>query len=320
MQQVYSKLKTRIQSSQKNVLCLHRRPDGDSIGSNLAFASVLKAAGKDVDIYSRDPIPAHLQFLEGSDDIIVQPPAEIRWQNYDTFWALDMSASDMIGDPTPFPPDLDIVVIDHHRTNEGWGKENLVDESAVSCTAVLYDFFEAEKISFDEKAAMALLTGLTTDTGFFIHIFNGRPLKIAGDLIDTYKLNYQQIVFQIQKQLNIEDVLFLGNALSLLTINYEKKAALLPIPYKSWINFGAAGENNYLLTGYLSSLNGTDFGVLLIEEKPGKFRVQFRSRDREFDVAAIAAKLGGGGHKNAAGATVFADTVDEAVNTILSNI
>ncbi len=320
MNPIYSTIANRIQTSQKNVLTLHRRPDGDSIGSNLAFASVLTAAGKDVDIYSIDEVPDYLQFLEGSDKIKVLSPDEIRWGNYDTFWALDMSATDMLGAEVTFPPGLEIVVIDHHKTNEGWGKTNLVDETAVSTTQVLYDLFKAEKISYNQEAAMAMLTGLATDTGFFKFIENGRPLQVGADLIDSHKLKYQTILFNIQQQLNIEDVLFVGAALSFIKVNYDKKVALLPIPHKDWINFGAAGQSSHMLTGYISSINGTDLGVIITEERPGEFRLNFRSRDRSYDVSELAKKMGGGGHKNASGAKIKAENIDEAIAMLLEQI
>lgn len=321
MKDLYQTLANRIQTSQKNVLCLHRRPDGDSIGSNLAFAGVLKKAGKEVDIYCIDEVPEYLAFLEGSGEIKVLAPDQIRWQNYDTFWALDMSAPDMLGKLVTFPPQLEIVVIDHHKTNENWGKVNLVDSSAVSCTQVLYEFFKAATIEIDSTIAMALLTGLATDTGFFKFIENGDPLHVGAELIDTYKLKYQTILYNIQQQLNIEDVLFVGAALSLITVNYEKKIALLPIPYTNWINFAPAGaNNNHLLTGYISSINGTELGVIITEERPGSFRLNFRSRNRDFDVADIAKKLGGGGHKNASGATIQAESMDDAIAKLLVEI
>lgn len=317
MQKTYKLIKEKMESSQKNVLCLHRRADGDSLGSNLAFASVLEKLGKEVTIYSIDEVPEYLRFLEGWDKVVIQSPDQIIWHNFDTFWALDMSAADMLGKAVELPEKLEHIVIDHHKTNEGWGKINLVDETSASCTEVLYDLFAALKIQYDATDAMALLTGLATDTGFFKYISSGKSMRIGGELIDTHKLNYQKIIFNIQSQLNIEDVLFLGNALSMITVNYDKKAAILPIPYKSWINFGDAGESNHMLTGYISSINGTEFGVIIIEEKPKMFRARFRSRNRDFDVSALAAHFGGGGHKNAAGATIEAETMDEAIKQIL---
>lgn len=316
MDQTIQTIADRLRTSKRNVLCLHRRPDGDSIGSCLAMAAVLRTLGQEATIYSLDPVPEYLSFLPGAKDVIVQSPDQIHWHDYTTFWALDMASEKMLGAVVEFPKEVEVIVIDHHQTNVGWGTTNLIRSDEISCSSILYDVLQECKVEIPKEAGFAMLTGLCTDSGFFQHIKDGKPLRDAAQLIDTFGLNYQEITYHIQKQMNIEDILFIGNALALMQVDYDRKVAVLPIPYKNWLNFGEAGENTHLLTGYLQSINGTEFGVMVIEEKPGLFRLQFRSRNREFDVAALAAQLGGGGHKNAAGATVEGGTPDDVINRI----
>ncbi|MCX7997099.1 MAG: bifunctional oligoribonuclease/PAP phosphatase NrnA [Patescibacteria group bacterium] len=304
--------------SRKNVLTLHHRPDGDSVGSNCAFAEALRLRGHSVDIFSIDTVPEYLMFIPGADTVRVQPPEKIPWHRYDTYWALDMASPDMIGIKPEFPDSLTVAVLDHHVSNKGWGTLNLIEPTEISAASIVYSFLKDTGISISRDIATALMTGLCTDSGFFRYITSGAPLQVAAELIDQYGVDYQKIVSAIQSQLNIEDILFLGNALSLMKVDYERKVAYLPIPYQSWLNFGEAGQNSHLLTGYLQSINGTEFGVLVIEEKPGTFRLQFRSRNRAYDVSALAQKLGGGGHKNASGATIQAPSIDAAISSILS--
>jgi phosphoesterase RecJ-like protein len=304
----------------KAILSLHRRPDGDSLGSNIALYRVLKAKGHDVTITSIDPVPDFLMFLDDAKSVVVQPPSQVRWHDYQTFWALDMSSVDMIGETVEFPKELDVIVIDHHKTNTNWGKTNIVQPEAVSSTAVLYDIFKQNNIQYDKETAMALLTGLATDTGFFVFINTGGPFQIAGDLIDSHALDYQKIIFNIMRQMNIEDVVFVGNALSKMIVDYEKKVAIIPMPFESDLHYEKLAQSSYLLTNYLQSINGTELGIMVIEEKKGTFRVQFRSRNREFDVGALAFSLGGGGHKNAAGATIQAESIDQAIKKILGTL
>lgn len=302
----------------KAILSLHRRPDGDSLGSNLALYNVLKAKGHDVTITSLDNVPDFLMFLDNTDQVKVQPPSQVRWHDYEIFWALDMAAQDMMGDVISFPKELTIVNIDHHKTNTNWGTINHVKPNAVSCASVLYEMFKQQNIEFGKDTAFALLVGLLTDTGFFKYINEGAPLTMAADLLDTYKLDYQSIIFNIMSQLNIEDIVFMGEALSHMKIDVEKKAAILPIPFTSEVNYEIIADKTHLLTSYLQSINGTEFGILIIEKTKGQFRIQFRSRNRDYDVSALAQKFNGGGHKNAAGASVEAENIDEAIKKILA--
>lgn len=302
----------------KAILSLHRRADGDSLGSNLALYFVLKAKGHDVTITSIDPVPEFLMFLPSADIVKIQKPSAVRWHDYETFWALDMGAQDMMGEELSFPKELPIINIDHHKTNTNWGTINYVIPDAVSCASVLYELFQENTIEYSKETAFCMLVGLLTDTGFFKYINQGAPLRMAADLMDTHKLDYQSIIFNIMSQLNIEDVIFMGSALAHMRIDVEKKAAILPIPFISDVNYEMVADKTHLLTSYLQSINGTEFGMLIIEKSKGSFRIQLRSRNRDFDVSALAQKLNGGGHKNAAGASVEAATIDEAIAKVLA--
>lgn len=307
-----------INTPAKSVLTLHRRPDGDSIGSNLALYHLLKAKGHDVTLFSKDPVPEFLDYLPGTDDVVICDPMSIPWGSFDLYWALDMGEFSMTGSTAPVPTSCTIINIDHHATNEGWGTINHVVSSDISCATVLYALFKELQQPVTKEMGVCLLTGLSTDSGFFAYIDSGKPLHIAAELIDDVGVNYQEIVFNIQRQMNIEDVVFLGNALSHISVDYEKKAAILAIPHTSWLQYGNNTDKTHLLIGYLQSINGTEFGVLIIEEKPKLFRIRLRSRNRNFDVAAMAKSMGGGGHKNAAGATLEGMSMEEALATILS--
>lgn len=309
-----------INTPGKSALTLHRRPDGDSVGSNLALYHLLKAKGHEVTLFSKDPVPDFLEYLPGSTDVVICNPHDIPWKSFDTYWALDMGALDMVGETITPPSSCTVINIDHHATNSGWGTINHVVSSDISCATVLYSLFKELDIRVTKDMGLCLLTGLATDSGFFAYINEGKPLHMAAELIDEAGVNYQEIVYNIQRQMNIEDIIFMGNALSHIRVDYERKAVILAIPHTSWLQYENATNKTHLLTGYLQSIYGTEFGILIIEEKPQVFRIQFRSRNRDFDVAALAKAIGGGGHKNAAGAKLEGMSMDEALSTIFSHM
>jgi phosphoesterase RecJ-like protein len=300
----------------KSILTLHRKPDGDSIGSNLALYHTLIKLGHTVSIYSKDPIPESFSFLSKSQEIQVVTPSKIPWDTYETYWALDMSSPAMLGEHVELPPTLTIINIDHHDSNQQWGAVNRVDPQEVSVASLLYQLFQEENIEIDIDSATCLLTGLLTDSGFFSYIHDAKPLAIAAGLIQK-GVAYQDLIFQLQRQKDIRDVQFLGKALEQIKIFKEKRFVIIPVSYEVWTKYGVSLDKNYLLTSYIHEVKETDAGVVIIEETRGNYRLEFRSRVKDYDVSRIAKALGGGGHVPAAGAHITAGSMQEAIDAVL---
>jgi phosphoesterase RecJ-like protein len=304
-----------LHSKKKIVLTLHQRPDGDSIGSNLALYEALTSLGCQVDLFSIDPVPEVFQFLHNIEKIQTKSPSQILWGDYDLYLALDMSAPDMLGETVSFPKGLKIVVIDHHETNIKWGAENIVDVGEISVSSMLYTLFMENNVVITKEIAEDLLTGLLTDSGFFAYIKTPKPLLIASELMKK-GADYGEIIFRIQNQKYAEDLQFLGKALEQIQI--IGRVVVLPVSNGIWKSYGKTTDKNYLLTDYVRSIKDTDFGVVIIEEQPGTFRLEFRSRTPGFDVSKIAKKVGGGGHIAAAGARIRQTTMDKTIQQVLN--
>jgi phosphoesterase RecJ-like protein len=152
-----------------------------------------------------------------------------------------------------------------------------------------------------------------------IYSKDSEPFKIAADLIDK-GANFQLIVDSIENELDLIDLQFISKALSSIKIYEDKKVVILPMKYEDWIFFCPEEDKSQMLTRYVRSIKDTNFGVVLIEKKPGIFRLSLRSHDPNFDVSQIALKLAGGGHKGAAGATIESESIDKAIEILLSNI
>ena len=130
-----------VNNPAKTVLTLHQNPDGDSIGSNLALYRVLQDKGHDVMIYSKDPVSPKFSYLQNIDQIHTIAPSDIHWYEFDRFIALDMGGPEMLGETVLFPDKLDITTIDHHKTNNEWGRKNIVKPHAISTSSVLFEEF-----------------------------------------------------------------------------------------------------------------------------------------------------------------------------------
>lgn len=306
----------------KTVLTLHRKPDGDSIGSNLALYRTLHERGHDVTIFSKDPVSPKFSFLPNIDLIQTRPPSEIPWDDYDRYIALDMGGPEMLGEKVHFPENLEIITIDHHYTNEGWGGQNIINSEAISASSVLLDELQSSAVEFDKDTATALLTGISTDSGFFIFSENANPFDQASILIKN-GAEFGKIVDSILNHIPPEDISFISKSLANQTIEEfspGKKAVILPVDHDLWTREGISQDKNVYLLYYIPKIEGTEFGVLLIEEKPGEIRVELRSRNQNFDVSELALKFGGGGHKKAAGARINNLTLTQAKEKILSAV
>ncbi|MEI6532428.1 MAG: bifunctional oligoribonuclease/PAP phosphatase NrnA [Candidatus Roizmanbacteria bacterium] len=306
-----------LQTPSTSILTLHRNPDGDSIGSNLALYEVLKSFRHTVHIYSNDPVPQYLQFLPSTKEIITRRPSENGWNNYKLYWALDMRDAKMIGDTFTFPESLKIISIDHHITENDWGNIWYRDSSAISTTILLYRIFLEAQIDITPDIATCLLTGLATDSGFFSHAKSSEPFTVTAKLIDL-GARYEEITTNIQKNMDFRDIQFISYALGKAQIFEDKKALIIAIPYEDWIMYVNEDDKSSLLKRYIQSINGTDVGITIIEKSPKKFRISFRSRNPEYDVNQVASKIGGGGHKNASGAYIEANSVENAIQIILN--
>ncbi|HLL60897.1 MAG TPA: bifunctional oligoribonuclease/PAP phosphatase NrnA [Candidatus Nitrosocosmicus sp.] len=319
MDEKINRLLKYLEQPKKSILTLHRSPDGDSIGSNLAFYHILRYFGHEVDVISKDPIPDNLLFLPGSQKITLLNPKKINWTNYDYYWALDMSSPEMLGENVQFPDNVKIITIDHHSTNSKCGHLNIIDEKTISTCSIIFDLCKKSEIIVNNKIATCLLTGILTDSGFFSYITDPAPLKDAQELLQ-YNVNFQNIMFHLQKKSPFEDLVFIGKALATAKLYKEKKVAFISVDNELWTTYGKSVDKNRYLTPYARDIADTNLGVVLIEEQPKSIRVELRSRNLEYDVSVLAQKLGGGGHKAASGARIEGKTIRGAIQLILKLI
>ena len=151
-------IKARLASSQKILITSHVRPDGDAVGSLLGLGLALQAAGKQVEMVLTDGVPSSFRHLEGSKQIIQEPQGP-----FDTFITVDCADFKRTGKPFASfsPPDINI---DHHITNQHFGKLNLIEGEEVATSAILTKHLPEWGLEITQPVAAALLTGIITDT------------------------------------------------------------------------------------------------------------------------------------------------------------
>ena len=151
-------IKERLDKSKNVLIASHIRPDGDAIGSLLGLGLALRDAGKSVTMVLVDGVAASFRHLEGSELIVKEPTGE-----HDTFITVDSADFKRTGKAFESfgQPDINI---DHHKTNENFGKLNLIEAEEVATAAILARYLPQWGYKITKPIAAALLTGIVTDT------------------------------------------------------------------------------------------------------------------------------------------------------------
>lgn len=303
-------IQEKLKNSKNVLLTLHRSPDGDSVGSNSAFFEVLRRFGKKATLASPDPIPGNLMFVPYTDKVLVKDIFEIGFEKFDLLVLLDSSSWHMTShraDLPPLPPKDKTIIIDHHATNENMGSINLVLPGLSSTCEIVFYLAKEWGIEFTKDLSQAILTGMATDTGFF-HYPNTSPstLRNAASLMENGgSLNL--IVLNVLRRNSPLKLKLLGRILNNLSIDKEHAFAYATLSYKDIQEDGNRESihqvKEFTANSFMQSIEGTEFGFVIIEEEKGVSHFSIRAR-KDFDVSKIALELGGGGHKSAAGARI----------------
>lgn len=309
----------KIKGAKKILINCHQRPDLDSISSALSMCQALHKLGKDSEIICPDDKLMELDFLACFDDFNKIDYQTFDFSKYDLFIILDSASEEVVtGSKDIALPDIEKIVIDHHKTNTRFGDINLIDDSRSSATELLYLLFLDWQVDIDRDLATSLLTGILGDTGAFeYHNTTPRTLHIAAELMEK-GADKDGILLKIFRSKPMNLMKFWGKVLDNMEVDENGKFTWCAIPYEVYKNLGepqTARESASSL--FTRMIDGTEFGIVMLEESPGYLRASFRARSTDFDVSKIALQLGGGGHAGAAGATVEGN-FEEAVNKVVN--
>lgn len=311
----------KIKKAKRILVNCHERPDGDSVGSALAMSSILEGMGKKVEVvypHTSYDIPKIFYFLDDVKKIQKIDFKTFDFSGFDLFMSLDTSSWDRVCGYKDFKnPVESLIVIDHHTSNVKYGDVNLVDAGVSSTAEIVYKIFEDCELEISKKTAMYLLMGIITDTGAFSH-----PKVLSQTFIIVQRLmelgaDKDLIIREIFRSQEFNLLKFWGEVLTRLEIDESRKFVWSAIPNEVFIQLGRPSVGKETSASLFSSaVEGTDFGIIMVQEKIGELQVSFRSRTG-FDTSKIAIALGGGGHIYASGASVKGLPFDEAVQKVL---
>ncbi len=306
-----------IADAQSVVLACHVNPDGDALGSMLGLALALVALGKDVTCLSEDGVPDILRFLPGAGMITrtTDVPA------FDLALVVDSGELARVGE-TILPlvaRARRVVDIDHHVTAGAFGDIRVLNARAASTSEIVYALLGTLGAAITPDIATCLFTGIITDTGSF-RFQNVTPntLQVAAALLEAGAppAHISEHVFENR---TFAATRLLGLALSSLSQTPGGRVVWAHITAKDFRAAGATDQDTEGVVSYVRGVRGADVGILFREMDGNAVRVSLRSREG-VNVAEVAARFGGGGHRMASGCTVnlpLAETEQAVVDAVL---
>jgi phosphoesterase RecJ-like protein len=293
---------SRLRSQERFLLTTHEGPDGDALGSLLGLHGILTQLGKDSVMFLAEkefPLPVEYRFMP-LQEVFHEPPADLSDR---TVVFLDCGKIERM--PVDWLKNgVEILNIDHHHDNTRFGSINLVDDSAACTAEIIFDIAADLGAEITPEIATALYVGLITDTGMFMYEnTDARSHYVAAALIDA-GVAVNEIYRRLYERVPTEKLRLLARSLDRVERRLD---GALSTTYISAEDYEVTGADEVLTEGiidFIRALEGTAVAAV-VRDRPGDDgaarKVSLRSTDGAVDVSEIARKMGGGGHRRAAG-------------------
>lgn len=298
------------------VIC-HVHPDADTIGAGLALALVLRRRGKAVEVGFARPaeLPQSLRSLPGGDLLVA---ADAMRRDVDLVVTVDVSSADRLGDLQELAAGRELLVIDHHASNQLFGTANFVDAYADSTTMMVAELIDAWGEPLDADVAHCLYAGLATDTGSF-RWASARAYRLAARLVeagvdnaavtrtvmDTHPFDWLTMLSRVLANARLLPDAAGGRGLVYSIVDHAEWTAARPEEVESIVDI-------------VRTTAQAEVAAVFKETEPGRWAVSMRAKSA-VDLSAVAVAFGGGGHRLAAGYTITG-TAQDAVAGLVAGL
>lgn len=312
-----------IQSHQRFVISSHVRPDADAIGSEIGLASILESLGKEVRIANTSATPPNLFFIDPQRKAqqlgTAIKPEEV--MQAEVHIVVDTSSWNQLSDVGKVMRESSAkrAVIDHHVSADDLGAMEFKDVTSEATGSLIFRLSEAMGVTISPDAAKALYAAIATDTGWFrFPSVSAETMRIAGRLIEC-GASPQAIYRELYEQGSIARMHLIGRALGRIKLDCDGELAYTTVEWNDFAETGAVPSDTEDLVNECLKVLGTKGAFIAIEQQNRQVKISFRSRVEALNVAKVAEKFAGGGHRLASGATLpapFAASVAKALESM----
>lgn len=319
----FTELCEKLCENKRTLIVFHARPDADAVGSAFALRELLWQMNIPTICACADEVPERLMFLceEYQGSVILDDEMLL---GHERVISVDSASPSQVGPLFErLHRDIDIM-IDHHSEGNVYA-DNYVRPEAAATGEIIFDIakylLENKKIDYiSESVYGCIYAAISSDTGCFKYSnvtpkthMCGAELVVSG--IDTAEINHKLFGSKTVKQVRAE-----GEASRRLETYEGGRIASVKFPYSAKYSMSLSDEHLETIIDVPRSILGVEVAFVVKQPEDSKiFRISMRSNS-DFDVSAVCAAFGGGGHKKAAGCTIEANTIDEAEKAILKEI
>ncbi len=312
---ILKKIEKAVKIAKNTAIVCHQNPDGDTLGSAFALYTALSYMGKESSVICSDTIPNKYSFMNEVkiisifekdiyDLIIFVDCAEIKLAG-NLFDGIDISL-------------LNTINIDHHSTNSSYAKLNYVDSIYSSTAEIILDLIQYFEVEISKKIAKYIYIGIVTDTGQFAYSYTSKKTHENAAYLLGRGVEFSKINKLLFNTMPLSRLLLMKQMLGNLEIYDDGKIAISLLASTDFENSGSTSQDADSLVNILLSVDSVKIAVLIRQIDDNAFKASFRSSD-DVDISKVAKLLDGGGHKQAAGATIECD-IKDAIKTVLTAI
>ncbi len=289
------------------VISSHVRPDADALGSELALANMLESEGKTVRIVNASASPGNLDFLDPEQRVkrLGDTISVADVLNNDVHIVVDTSAWTQlagIGDLLK-KTKATKVVIDHHVSSDDLGAIEFKDTTAEATGTLLHQLAMSLNLPITKSSAEALYAAIATDTGWFrFPSINAETMRIIADLMDrgVEPFRLYQLLYERR---SVHRLHLTGRVMGKVRVKCDGKLAFTTVEEKDFEATGSTPLDTEGMVNQCLTIHGVQAAFIAVAQQNKRIKLSFRSRPG-VDVASIAEQFGGGGHKQASGATM----------------
>ena len=292
------------------VILTHASPDGDTLGAAYALYYGLKEIGKIASVICPDIIPKKYDYFVSNTDHVEKDRA--------TVIAVDVADKRLLGSLEDEFGSVVRLSIDHHISNVGFAENLYLDASASATSEIIFELLSLMRVNINDTTAKALYTGIVTDTGCFKYAnVTAKTHIIASKLyeynIDAVEINRIMFDTKSKKLLELERMV-----LDTAEYHFDSKCIVLTVTEEMQKKTGCSGPDLEGIAVISRSVEGVLVGVTIKQTDTAEFKISVRTYD-PLNASEICNRLGGGGHKGAAGATVKG-TLSDVKSQILASV